>query len=394
MLILIENANGYALLERNKKKKRKHTIENLTLHSLYHFQTRFEALNSIEKLIRGKVPKNLKKFIKNSLAQRRSLIINDSRLKTSLEKNFGQNSIKIKKKGSLFREVRKNLSYLFKNYKFYSENSKILSLAHSLYCNKLKISGEKIDTMITQAIKLFDDLEKELNNYSMRLREWYGWHFPELSSLISDNIIYAKIVSKIETREKLKFLDLTDFISLELQHEIKEASDISLGVNIFADDLASILSLSGQIISFSEFKNLLQKYIKNRMYTIAPNITAIIGEKVGARLISHAGSLANLSKLPASTIQVLGAEKNLFKAFKNKNFTPKYGIIYHANLINTTPSHIRGKISRITSGKITLSARVDALGVTKYGGSIGLRNKKKIEHRLRQLEGFTEKKRM
>mmetsp|Transcript_66034 Transcript_66034/g.162559 ORF Transcript_66034/g.162559 Transcript_66034/m.162559 type:complete len:228 (+) Transcript_66034:378-1061(+) len=226
----------------------------------------------------------------------------------------------------------------------------------------------------------------------MRLRDWYSWHFPELSNLISDNIIYARTISIIETRDKLSYLDLKDLLPSNLEKEIKKVSQISLGTNIFSDDLIGILSLSRQIISFAEFKILLQKYIKNRMYMIAPNLTSIIGEKVGARLIAHSGSFSNLSKYPASTIQIIGAEKSLFKAFKNKNFTPKYGIIYNATLVSSSHVSIRGKISRMTSGKAALSSRVDALGEIKYGGSIGLRNKKKIQHRIRQLESFLIKK--
>ncbi|ABW98161.1 nop5 (nucleomorph) [Hemiselmis andersenii] len=392
MFLLFENPTGYSLIKRNFLKEKKEKNFSLEFHSIYQFQTRWEAMKSTQKLIKGKVPKNLIKFIKNNLISNCVLVVNDNRLKNSLKKKLGENIFKIKKKNAIFRILRKNFSKLFNYGNPNKDKSKILSLTHSVFGEKIKIIGSKIDGMIIHAIRLFDEIEKSINSYSMRLREWYGWHFPELSSFISDNILFAKTVSLIETKNRVPFIDLSEFFSPNLSTQIKEASQTSFGLDIFPDDLACILSLSGQIIAFFEFRVLLEKYIKNRMYSLAPNLSAIVGEKIGARLIAHCGSLINLSKYPASTVQILGAEKALFKALKNKNFTPKYGLIYHASLIIQSSNSLKGKISRITSAKASLSARIDALGENKYGGSIGLKNKKKIEQRARQLESFLNKK--
>ncbi len=98
------------------------------------------------------------------------------------------------------------------------------------------------------------------------------------------------------------------------------------------------------------------------MQALAPNLTAVVGELVGARLICHAGSLVNLAKCPASTVQILGAEKALFKAIKTKHNTPKYGIIYQASLVNATASKFKGKVSRALAAKCSLCVRCDALG--------------------------------
>ncbi|MEQ2216209.1 hypothetical protein XENOCAPTIV_012529, partial [Xenoophorus captivus] len=140
---------------------------------------------------------------------------------------------------------------------------------------------------------LLDDLDKELNNYIMRCREWYGWHFPELGKVITDNLAYCKTVRKV--------------------------------------------------IEISEYRAQLYDYLKNRMMAIAPNLTVMVGELVGARLISHAGSLLNLAKHPASTVQILGAEKALFRALKTRKDTPKYGLIYHASLVGQTTAKNKGK---------------------------------------------------
>merc|ERR1712021_256738 len=110
-----------------------------------------------------------------------------------------------------------------------------------------------------------------------------------------------------------------------------------------------------------EYRTELFEYLKNRMNAIAPNLTILLGELVGARLISHAGSLMNLAKQPASTVQILGAEKALFRALKTKHDTPKYGLIYHASLIGQATPKFKGKISRVLAAKCALSIRVDAL---------------------------------
>ena len=112
----------------------------------------------------------------------------------------------------------------------------------------------------------------------------------------------------------------------------------------------------------------------------------MVGELVGARLIAHAGSLLNLAKHPASTIQILGAEKALFRALKTKHDTPKYGLIYHASLIGQAAPKNKGKISRVLAAKTALAIRVDAMG-DNTGPTIAIENKIKVEARIRQLEG-------
>jgi nucleolar protein 58 len=123
------------------------------------------------------------------------------------------------------------------------------------------------------------------------------------------------------------------------------------------------------------------------MAAIAPNLTCMVGELVGARLIAHAGSLINLAKHPASTVQILGAEKALFRALKTKHATPKYGLIYHASLVGQSAPKHKGKIARVLAAKSALCARVDALGDHSGVEEIGIRNRSKVEQRLQQLEG-------
>ena len=215
--------------------------------------------------------------------------------------------------------------------------------------------------MVIQAVGLLDDLDKELNNYSMRLREWYGWHFPECGKIIPDNLTYAKIVHLIGMRTNTKNTVFTELISEEDEKHIKEAAEISMGSEISAEDEMNIKELCIQIINLTEYRQSLTDYLKARMMAIAPNLTIMVGELVAARLISHAGSLINLAKQPASTIQIFGAEKALFRALRTKHDTPKYGLIYHASLVGQANPKLKGKISRSLASKCALCVRVDAL---------------------------------
>merc|ERR1711879_64396 len=151
-------------------------------------------------------------------------------------------------------------------------------------------------------------------------------------------------------------------------------------------DIINIKHLCQQVVEIQEYRGQLYEYLKNRMMAIAPNLTILVGELVGARLISHAGSLMNLAKHPASTVQILGAEKALFKALKTKHDTPKYGLIYHAQLVGQASSKLKGKVSRMLAAKAAIATRVDALG-EETNTDLGIEHRAKVESRIRQLEG-------
>ena len=240
--------------------------------------------------------------------------------------------------------------------------------------------------MVIQAVGLLDDLDKELNNYAMRLREWYGWHFPEVGKILPDNLTYAKVVLKMGMRTNAKNIEFgTDLLTPEDEAHIKEAAEISMGSEISSEDELNIRELCNQIIFLTEYRQTLTEYLRTRMMTIAPNLTTMVGELVAARLISHAGSLISLAKMPGSTIQIFGAEKALFRALKTKSQTPKYGLIYHASIVGQANPKIKGKISRSLASKCALCIRVDALGENTEG-EIGKKSKKILESRIAALE--------
>merc|ERR1712023_430438 len=159
----------------------------------------------------------------------------------------------------------------------------------------------------------------------------------------------------------------------------KAAAEISMGTDMADEDVINVNYLCEQIIQISEYRMTLYDYLKNRMQAIAPNLTVLVGELVGARLIAHAGSLLNLAKHPASTVQILGAEKALFRALKTKHDTPKYGLIYHASMVGQATTKNKGKMSRVLANKCALAIRVDALG-DETTANVGVECRSKVEN--------------
>lgn len=300
----------------------------------------------------------------------------------------------------LYRSIRNHLPSLIPGLLPEDISTMSLGLSHSLSRHKLKFSPDKVDTMIVQAISLLDDLDKELNTYAMRVKEWYGWHFPEMGRILNDNLAYARVIRSMGMRTNAAKTDLSEILPEEIETAVKAAAEVSMGTEITTDDLDNIQSLAEQVIEFTEYRALLSGYLSARMAAIAPNLTALVGDLVGARLIAHAGSLMNLAKSPASTIQILGAEKALFRALKTKHDTPKYGLIYHASLVGQATGKNKGKIARMLATKATLGLRVDALADWSAEGegkgddvteeersALGVANRWKIERRLANLEG-------
>merc|ERR1712066_703223 len=175
----------------------------------------------------------------------------------------------------------------------------------------------------------------------------------------------------------------------EIEEQLKESAELSMGCEISEEDLLTVFHLADRVIELSEYRAKLYEYLKNRMEAIAPNLTMLVGELVGARLIAHAGNLVSLAKHPASTIQVLGAEKALFRALKTKKDTPKYGLIYHASLVGQVQAKNKGKMSRMLAAKAALALRYDAFGDGTDDNTmeIGISSRAKLEVRKTVMEG-------
>lgn len=404
MLVLFETPAGHALfklLDDGALKRAGPDLESesgikraVKLKAFSRFSDTTSALSAATALVEGKPSKDLRRFLKKAVGPGEELAVADAKLGAAIREKTGLQCVFSQAVSDLLRGIRANIETLLEGENGAGEESSrkamVLGLAHSLSRYKLKFSPDKVDTMIVQAISLLDELDKEINIYAMRLREWYGWHFPEMGKIVVENGAYAKTVDKMGMRNKAAELDFTDVLPEETEAELKQAAQISMGTEISEEDLVNIRALCAQVISLSEYRSTLYEYLKNRMAAIAPNLTAMVGELVGARLISHAGSLLALAKYPASTVQILGAEKALFRALKTKHATPKYGLIYHASVVGQAAPKHKGKISRSLAAKCALSIRVDALGEAGEDSTVGEQGRMAIEARLCQLEGKTE----
>ncbi|MCI2414913.1 MAG: C/D box methylation guide ribonucleoprotein complex aNOP56 subunit [Candidatus Aramenus sp.] len=245
---------------------------------------------------------------------------------------------------------------------------------------KLRKASQKRDLLAIQAVRAIDDIDKTINLFSERLREWYSLHFPELDKMVEDHQLYSKIVSYLGyrdniTQEALKELGLND----SRASKIADAAKKSIGADISEDDINSIRMLSNTILELFKIRNDLADYVESVMREVSPNVTALVGPVLGARLLSLAGSLEELAKMPASTIQVLGAEKALFRALKTGSRPPKHGIIFQFPAIHSSPRWQRGKIARALAAKLAIAARVDAFSGRYIGDQLVEQLNKRIE---------------
>ncbi|OCT57304.1 hypothetical protein XELAEV_18003681mg [Xenopus laevis] len=263
----------------------------------------------------------------------------------------------------ILRGIRLHFHSLVKGLTAQSASKAQLGLGHSYSRAKVKFNVNRVDNMIIQSISLLDQLDKDINTFSMRVREWYGYHFPELIKIVSDNYTYCRMAKFIGNRKELSEEKLEEMEEIVMDsakaQAVLDASRSSMGMDISPIDLINIESFSSRVISLSEYRKELQEYLRSKMSQVAPSLSALIGEVVGARLISHAGSLTNLAKYPASTVQILGAEKALFRALKTRGNTPKYGLIFHSTFIGRAAMKNKGRISRYLANKCTIASRID-----------------------------------
>ena len=295
----------------------------------------------------------------------------------------------------LIRGIRLHFATMMKDLEDADIKKSQLGLAHSYSRAKVKFNVHKSDNMIIQAIALVDQLDKDINTFAMRVREWYSWHFPELVKITTDNIMYARVAHFLGKRtsmtdnpeltaEKLEQLEAIVMDSTMAQ-SILDATKSSMGFDISEIDIANVTLFTEKVVNLADYRTKLHDYLSNKMSAVAPNLSALIGEIVGARLISHAGSLTNLAKYPASTVQILGAEKALFRALKTKGNTPKYGLIFHSSFIGRAQQKNKGRISRYLANKCSIASRIDCFA-EETTDVFGVKLREQVEERLKFYE--------
>lgn len=226
--------------------------------------------------------------------------------------------------------------------------------------SKIREVSARPDQQIIQSIQTLDEVDKAANIFIARLKEWYGLHFPELSEILTEPEPYIDFILTVGYRHLVKELIGKLKLAEKKVGLILEASERSKGADIREEDLTRVKMLAKEVRDLYTLRRSLQRHIEVTMTRIAPNLTAIAGATIAARLIAKAGGLERLARLPASTIQVLGAEKALFRALRTGAPPPKHGLIFQHKLVHSAPAWQRGKVARSLAAKIALAARVDA----------------------------------
>lgn len=361
----------------------------VSLAAFFPFKSAQAALENMNAISEGLVHADLKLFLETNLPRsgkkKSTLGVSDSKIGAALQEEFGISIMTGGPVGEILRGVRLHFHALVKGLTAVAASKAQLGLGHSYSRAKVKFNVNRADNMIIQSIALLDQLDKDINTFSMRVREWYGYHFPELIKIVADNSTYCRLAQLIGNRKELSEESLEGLEEVVMDaakaQAILEASRSSMGMDISPIDLINIERFSTRVVSLSGYRSELQEYLRSKMGQVAPNLAALIGEVVGARLISHAGSLTNLAKYPASTVQILGAEKALFRALKTRGNTPKYGLIFHSTFIGRAAAKNKGRISRYLANKCTIASRIDCFSEVPTA-VFGDKLREQVEERL------------
>ena len=258
---------------------------------------------------------------------------------------------------------------------------KLREFAMQLSSSKVTEVSQSPDQHIIQAINTLDETDRIINSIGSRLREWYGLHFPELDNLIDSINGYSQIVlagkRKNISKENFENAGFPES-KVEMLSLVKEKSR---GGDITEKNLSIVQTLAKQILDLFELRKTIEEHIEEQMREEVPNISAILGTAVGARILAHAGSLKRLATMPASTIQILGAEKALFRSLKTGANPPKHGILFQHATVHAAPKWQRGKIARAVAGKAAIAARVDT-----YGAGLNQTLLDKLNIRVQEIE--------
>ena len=327
------------------------------------------------------VPEGVKTFLDDSSHEfSDSLEVNDQSLLEILSKIYPD-------KNFIYKTIdSSNLFPLFVQSGFFSSEEEISNFLQNFSIEYSKqqirdVSGKE-DLQIIEGINSLDELDKAINILMARINEWYGLHFPELENLVKDSNEYFKFVSLGLNRSSITEKDLDSFSFSEKKLDaIFSAAQDSKGGEINSKDLSIISILSDNVINLVKVRDKMLNYISDLMNNVAPNLSAIAGPTIGARLIAKSGGMMKLARLPSSTIQVLGAEKALFRSLKSGSRPPKHGIIFQHDKVHSSPKWQRGKIARSLAAKIAIAARIDV-----FRGSKEIDIEHSLDERYREIQ--------
>jgi len=408
LYVLFEHAAGYALFKSKEFEEVgmflpqvEESIKDsasfssvVSLVAFFPYKTALNALENINAVSEGVLHEDLQLLLETNLPKLSkkhpyTLGVSDAKLGAAIQESM---SCSVQTTGvvpEIIRGIRVHFAKLVTGFTVQSAGKAQLGLGHSYSRGKVKFNVHRSDNMIIQSIALLDQLDKDINTFSMRIREWYSYHFPELIKIVPDNYTFVRSAEFIKNRK-----EMTDEMKPGLEEIVMDedkveaifkAAKMSMGMDISVIDLINIERFAGRVVALCKYRIQLQDYLRGKMHDVAPNLAVLIGEVVGARLISHAGSLTSLAKYPASTVQILGAEKALFRALKTRSNTPKYGLLYHSTFIGKAATANKGRISRYLANKCSIASRIDCFSEQQCD-IYGQRLKAQVEERLKFYE--------
>ncbi|WP_429221466.1 NOP5/NOP56 family protein [Methanobacterium oryzae] len=314
-------------------------------------------------------------ILKRNVKKCSSIIIETNKHISNYKSLKGASKFEFETPNAAGEFLRSNMTDVLKETGFISSENELNEILHNISLEitnyKLKEASKAEDKYLIQAINSIDEIDESIGKLIERLREWHMIHFPELSKLKNQEK-YVKLVSE--------YGDKNSIIGSGLLDELN-TTDQSTGAEIEGNDLEILQNFAGSVKSLQETKKSINSYIEEKMKEIAPNLSDLIGPLLGAKLIAHIGSIQRLSLLSSSTVQIIGAEKALFRHLKTGERPPKHGLIYQYPEIRSAKWWLKGKIARALAAKISLAVRKDV-----YSGEFDPKIKEEFEKRLEEIK--------
>ena len=328
------------------------------------------AFDSKSKILEKRLFPKEPELIATKLAKARTeLILEEKEIIESLKRKGAKEILtRFEKDGTADKILQSDFRKLALELKWVSSQSELNQILSrvNIELTKAKIREVKKDRIVIQAIGMLDELDRVINVFVERLREWYGLYFPELERTVQSHERFLEMVSKGRKE------NLSEFQSLASK---------SAGMDFSEEDIRQMRDLAERVLGLFEMKKSLTKYVEKAAAEAMPNFSAVAGPLLGSRLLSVAGSLDRLSMMPSSTIQLLGAEKALFRHLKGEGKAPKYGILFGHPLIQQATKETKGKVARLVAARLSMAARLDRFS----GKDEGERLRKELEENVRKI---------
>lgn len=273
-------------------------------------------------------------------------------------------------KGELF--IKENLRKLAIDKNFVKNQIEFNQLLTKVNLELTKVKIKRAigrDSLVVHVNGAIEELDKSINIFVERLRELYGLHFPEMDRVVTGHEKFANLIEKFGTRDRIK------------DSELKQLAKKSMGMDLKEEDIKAIQLFATKILELYKLREELSKYLEKLVKEIAPNFSELAGPMIAAKLIAKVGRMEKLAKMPSSTLQLIGAEKALFRYLHGKGKSPRFGLIFNHPLVQNSPEKLKGRVARVLASKLAIAAKMDHYS-KKYKAD---KLKKDLEKRVKEI---------